>query len=105
MQSNASHNESPLHNDESAMARHKRRLMDRWRCKVPNHAYCFEEDGSEHVQLTEEDLETWANVIVRIIDIVAQFRIIRQPLANALARWLRDPPSSTREHCLIDHVV
>jgi hypothetical protein len=42
---------------------HKRRLMDRWRCIVEAHSYCFKKGDSIHVQLTEEDMDVWVDAL------------------------------------------
>ena len=44
---------------------HRRRLQDRWRCKVGGHFYCFRDDKELHIQLSEASLDKWADNMVR----------------------------------------
>ena len=93
--------ESSVDEDErfAAMgkARHKRRLMDRWRCKSADHTYCFKEGDIVHVRLTEDDIDKWAEVVVRSdlysvqVELFVDMRI-------TIARGLCDSPSSTSKH-------
>lgn len=49
-------------------ARHLRRLRERWRCKTTGHVYCFTHGDALHVELNDEDMHTWAALIVRYCD-------------------------------------
>ena len=43
---------------------HRRRLQDRWRCRVDGHSYCFRDDEELHIQLSEASLDEWADNMV-----------------------------------------
>ena len=45
---------------------HRRRLQDRWRCKVSGHSYCFHDDKGLHIQLVEASMDEWVDKIVRL---------------------------------------
>ena len=51
--------------DVQSKKRHLRRLQDRWRCKVIGHSYCFYDEKSLHILLTEEQLSEWVDEMVR----------------------------------------
>lgn len=65
-------NNIPYEEDPEQVARHKarllRRLQDRWACNASGHQYCYRDpdEMNTHVQLTESNLEAWANLVVSL---------------------------------------
>jgi hypothetical protein len=49
---------------ERNKARFKKRLEDRWICKLPGHTYCFANLSNLHVPLSQQDIETWVQCMV-----------------------------------------
>jgi len=45
-------------------ARFRRRLYDRWICKVAGHTYCFANADGVHVALSEDSVESWVSALV-----------------------------------------
>ena len=47
--------------------RHRRLLQNRWQCRVNGHRYCFFNNLQLHIQLTDTDLDEWAdNMVSRV---------------------------------------
>lgn len=51
---------------ELANAWFRRRLCDRWNCKLPGHTHCYANLTGIHVPLTEEAMEIWVEALVCI---------------------------------------
>lgn len=64
-----------------------RRLRDRWKCKVGEHSYCFKTAESIHLQLTEGNIDEWANTIVRLHSFLFVGPRANVTLANSMTVW------------------
>lgn len=78
-------------------ARFERRLRDRYRCKINGHSCCFTDSESVHVQLAENDIRQWAEMIVR------DYPHAWNELTHWLLEWrLCNYPFSSRGYCNLD---
>jgi hypothetical protein len=61
--------------------RFRRRLRDRWNCRVPGHTYCYATlDGGSHVPLSPEAIEIWVSALVGYQIIFLQIRLYHSEL-------------------------